>query len=37
LFGLKPEDLAYVKVATARGLGRSDLKNLKIEEIPVGA
>ena len=37
LFGLKPEDLDYVKVATARGLGRSDLKNLKIEEIPVGA
>jgi uncharacterized protein (DUF362 family) len=37
LFGLKPEELAYVKVATARGLGRSDLKNLKIEEIPVGA
>ncbi len=37
LFGLKPEDLDYVKIATARGLGRSDLKNLKIEEIPVGA
>ncbi|MDR3572487.1 MAG: DUF362 domain-containing protein [Anaerolineaceae bacterium] len=37
LFGLKPEDLDYVKVATSRGLGRSDLKNLKIEDIPVGA
>jgi uncharacterized protein (DUF362 family) len=37
LFGLKPEDLAYVKVATARGLGRSDLKNLNIQEISVGA
>jgi len=37
LFGMKPEDLDYVKVATARGLGRSDLNNLKIEEIPVGA
>jgi uncharacterized protein (DUF362 family) len=37
LFGMKPADLAYVKVATARGLGRSDLNNLKILEIPVGA
>jgi uncharacterized protein (DUF362 family) len=33
LFGLKPDDLAYVRAGTAMGLGRSDLKNLVIEEI----
>ena len=37
LFGLKPEDLSYIKAGTQRGLGRSDLKNLRIEEINVGA
>ncbi len=37
LFGMQPEDLAYVKAGTQRGLGRSDLKNLHIEEINVGA
>jgi uncharacterized protein (DUF362 family) len=37
LFGMKPDDLDYIKVATARGLGRSDLKNLIIQEISVGA
>jgi len=36
LFGLQPNDLAYVRAATAMGLGRSDLENLKIEEIAVG-
>ena len=33
LFDLRPEDLAYIPAATAMGLGRSDLQNLKIEEI----
>ncbi len=36
LFGLQPNGLAYVRAATAMGLGRSDLDNLKIEEIAVG-
>jgi len=36
LFGMQPDDLAYVQAATAMGLGRSDLDNLKIEEIAVG-
>ncbi len=36
LFGLQPNDLAYVRAATAMGLGRSDLDSLKIEEIAVG-
>jgi uncharacterized protein (DUF362 family) len=33
LFGLRPEDLSYITAATAMGLGRSDLANLKIAEI----
>lgn len=33
LFGMKPTDLAYIVAGTAMGLGRSDLENLKIEEI----
>ncbi len=37
LFGLQPEDLAYIREGAARGLGRSDLANLKIEEINVDA
>ncbi|HTP09304.1 MAG TPA: DUF362 domain-containing protein [Anaerolineae bacterium] len=37
LFNLQPEDLSYIVAGTQRGLGRSDLKNLKIEEINVGA
>ena len=37
LFGLRPDDLAYVQAATEMGLGRSDLENLKIEEIAIGA
>ena len=35
LFGLKPNDLAYVKIGAAMGLGRSDLSKLKIEELSV--
>ncbi len=37
LFGLVPEDVAYIPAAAAMGLGRSDLNGLKIEEIAVGA
>jgi uncharacterized protein (DUF362 family) len=37
LFGLQPGDLDYVRAGTAMGLGRSDLVNLKIEEVAVGA
>ena len=33
LFGLRPEDIAYIPAAVAMGLGRSDLQNLKIEDI----
>ena len=33
LFGLQPLDLDYVRAATEMGLGRSDLGNLRIEEI----
>lgn len=36
LFGLQPEDLSYVKAGAEMGLGRSDLKSLKIEEVTVG-
>ncbi|MGD8967183.1 MAG: DUF362 domain-containing protein [Anaerolineae bacterium] len=36
LFGLKPDDLAYVRAGAQLGLGRSDLNSLKIEEISVG-
>jgi uncharacterized protein (DUF362 family) len=37
LFDMPPEELLYILAGTKRGLGRSDLKNLKIEEINVGA
>jgi uncharacterized protein (DUF362 family) len=37
LFGMAPEDLDYIQAGTKMGLGRSDLKNLRIEEIQVGA
>ena len=37
LFGLQPGDLDFVRAGTAMGLGRSDLGNLKIEELVVGA
>ncbi len=36
LFGMKPEDLAYIRAGAEMGLGRSDLANLRIEEIQVG-
>ncbi len=36
LFGLQPDELSYIKAGAAAGLGRSDLKNLKIEELRVG-
>ena len=36
LFGLKPEDLAYIVAGTSMGLGRSDLQNMRIEEITLG-
>lgn len=36
LFGLKPEDLAYVRAGVEMGLGRSDLASLRIEEINLG-
>jgi uncharacterized protein (DUF362 family) len=35
LFGLKPEDLGYIVAGTKKGIGRSDLQNLKIEEITI--
>ena len=37
LFDMNPEDLDYITAGTAAGVGRSDLQNLKIEEISVGA
>ena len=37
LFGLQPDELNYVRAAAERGLGRSDLKSLRIEELNVGA
>jgi uncharacterized protein (DUF362 family) len=36
LFGLQPDDIAYIRAASKMGLGNSDLKSLKIEEIAVG-
>ena len=33
LFDMAPLDLSYIKAGTERGLGRSDLEALKIEEI----
>ena len=33
LFGLRPDDIAYIPAAAAMDLGRSDLQSLKIEEI----
>jgi uncharacterized protein (DUF362 family) len=36
LFGLRPDDLGSVVEGAARGLGRRDLQNLRIEEIRVG-
>ena len=36
LFGLQPMDLGYVRAGTEMGLGRSDLANLRIEELSLG-
>lgn len=36
-FDLKPEDLDYVMIGTAMGLGRSDLENLYIQTIKLDA
>ncbi len=36
LFGYQPDDISYIKAGAAARLGRSDLKNLKIEELRVG-
>lgn len=36
LFGLRPNDLDYVRAGAAMGLGQSDLARLRIEEVPVG-
>jgi uncharacterized protein (DUF362 family) len=36
LFDMQPDELSYVKAGVDMGLGRSDLQNLKIEEITVG-
>jgi uncharacterized protein (DUF362 family) len=33
LFGLQPDDLAYIPPGVAMNLGRSDLQNIRIEEI----
>jgi len=35
LFGLKPEEISYIKAGAARGIGTMDLKSIKIEEISV--
>ena len=37
LFGMQPDDLSYVRAGASMGLGQSNLNNLKIEEISVGA
>ncbi len=37
LFGMQPEDIGFIKAAAKMGLGNSDLKSLKIQEIAVGA
>ncbi len=37
LFGMKPEDLDFIVKGVALGVGRSDLQNLNIQKIPLGA
>lgn len=37
LFGKQPDDIPYIKAAAAMGLGRSDLQNLRIQELVAGA
>lgn len=36
LFGLQPDDLGFVRAGVQMGLGRSDLRNMNIEEINLG-
>lgn len=36
LFGLQPTDISYIRAASDMGLGRSDLNNIRIEEINTG-
>jgi uncharacterized protein (DUF362 family) len=36
LFMMRPEDVSYIKAGVEMGLGRSDLQNLRIEELAVG-
>ena len=36
LFDMQPDELSFVKAGVEMGLGRSDLQNLRIEEIAVG-
>ena len=36
LFNLSPSDLTYIRAGATMGLGRSDLENMRIEEITVG-
>jgi uncharacterized protein (DUF362 family) len=36
LFGKQPSDIAYITAASQMGLGRSDLENMRIEEITAG-
>jgi uncharacterized protein (DUF362 family) len=33
LFGFSPEELDYIRAASSMGLGNSDLRNIKLEEI----
>jgi uncharacterized protein (DUF362 family) len=35
VFGLKPNDLAYVRIGAAMGLGQSDLSKLRLEQLTV--
>ncbi len=35
LFGRKPDDIGYIRLGAAKGLGTSDLKSVKVEEINV--
>jgi uncharacterized protein (DUF362 family) len=37
LFGMAPNDLSYIKAGVTQGIGRSDLENLKIEELNLSA
>jgi uncharacterized protein (DUF362 family) len=37
LFGLKPDDIACIKIASEMGIGRSDLAGLNIKELTLGS